>query len=141
MHDFGVLYIAVGKSDQVDGIFPDQPGEVFFRVDGDAIGISVSGQLRRVPAAVDVRDLGRGKSDDAIAGVVFEINVEIVKIPAGRPHDDYFLDHIFTLSKLSGIKVTLIIYHRIIDLQSSFTNRMFKDSGFRGSKVLVNAED
>ncbi len=77
-------YIAVGKSDKIDFVFSNECGELLLWIDGDTLGIGRSGQLRRITAVVYIRNLGCGKSDDTIPWVVFEINIEIVKIPTGR---------------------------------------------------------
>jgi hypothetical protein len=40
-----------------------------------------------------------------VALVIFEIDVEIMEIPASSPHDDNFFDHNFTLSQRNQIYV------------------------------------
>ena len=55
---------------------------------GMPVGVERARQLRRVAAAVDVRDLGRGEGHDPARGVLAEDGVEVVEVAAGGSHDD-----------------------------------------------------
>ena len=90
VHHLDVGDVGVGKGGQVDFMIPDQIDQGVFGVNRDALGVKLTGQLGRVAPAVNVRDLGGGETDDPVAGVVSKVNVEVVKIPTGRPDDNYF---------------------------------------------------
>jgi hypothetical protein len=62
-------------------------------MNGDAVRIPASGELRGVDPAVDIGYLRRRESDDLVTVVVSEIDVEIVKVSTRGPHDDHFLHH------------------------------------------------
>ncbi len=57
--------------------------------DRDADRIPVPGQLVRVDAAVDVRDLGGGERHHLVRVRVAEEDVEVVKVAAGSADDDH----------------------------------------------------
>ena len=88
VHHFRVGHIAVGKGHQVHTMLLDHVKQPVVCMNRDAFRVKTAGQLCRIPAPFDIRDLGGGKTDHAIPLVVPEIDVEIVKIPAGGPHDD-----------------------------------------------------
>ncbi len=93
VHHLGMGHVGIGESHQIGLVFPDEVGQSRLFVNGNAVGISLPGQFRRIPAALDVRDLGGGKGDHPVAGIVAEIDVEIVEIPPRRAHDDGVFDH------------------------------------------------
>jgi hypothetical protein len=64
--------------------------------DGNTLGISIARQLRRVDTTIDIGNLGGGESHNLVPVVFPKIDVEIVEIPAGGPHDDHLFLHMFT---------------------------------------------
>jgi hypothetical protein len=59
----------------------------------NTIGVKFAGKLGRIETTGYIRNLSGGKRDNIVTLVIFEIDIEIMEIPAGGPHDDYFLDH------------------------------------------------
>src|SRR3989304_8940083 len=66
----------------------DEAGQFGFRVDGDAVRVVVTGQLRRVAAVGYVGDLGGRERHDAVLGPLPVVHVEVVKIAPGGAHYD-----------------------------------------------------
>ncbi len=88
MHHMRVLHVAVCKNDLVDlPAFADF-GQFLLVDDGDAAGISGPCQRGRINAACDPRYLRRREGDDLAIGAIPEDDVEIVKVAAGRAHND-----------------------------------------------------
>jgi len=54
-------YIGIGKDYLVDSLFLKQSGEIRLRQNRYSLRIPGTGQLRRVTAALDIRDLSGGK--------------------------------------------------------------------------------
>jgi hypothetical protein len=71
----------------------DEFAELGLRVNGNAFGIELSREFRRIEATLNVRDLRCGKSDDVVPGIIPEVNVEIVKVASCGPHDENFFNH------------------------------------------------
>src|SRR5688572_12748589 len=80
-------YIAVGKDDLVNVVLLDQREEFLFFMDGDSVGIKITGQLRRIPPVGDIRDLSCSESNNFYGGIFPEQNVKIMKITSGSSHD------------------------------------------------------
>ena len=51
--------------------------------------IQISGQLGRVLAAFNVRNLGRGKGNDFVVLVAPVIGIKIMEVSSGRTNNDY----------------------------------------------------
>jgi hypothetical protein len=104
LHDGGKVHhllvgdVAIGEDAVAHVERADQLGQLCLGVDGDALGIELARQSGRVPAAVDVGDLGRGERHHATGGLVAIHPVEVVEITAGGADDD----HIFPLHARSS---------------------------------------
>jgi len=88
VHDGLVGHVAVGEDDLIGPEVAHEPRQVGLGMDGDALGITRPRQLRRIAAALDVRDLGGGEGHHLGAGVVAEDRVEVVEVAARGSHDD-----------------------------------------------------
>ena len=75
-------------------MIPYKIGQAFLGKNGNSARIIASRQFGWIKPPFDIGDLGGGEGDDLIAGIVFEVHVEIVKIPAGGSHDDDFFYHL-----------------------------------------------
>ena len=93
VHQLHMGDVTVGKDHQIDPVVPDQGGQVFLRVKRDACRVKGTRQLRGIDAIVHQGNLGGGKGQHPVVGIILEKQVEIVKIPARRPHDDDFFGH------------------------------------------------
>lgn len=90
MHDSDMRYVAIRENDQVDAVLGDQPLEVLFFENRDAIGIQLTGQFRWIAAIGDVGDLGCRESYNRKGWVVAKYNIEVMEIAASGTQDDYF---------------------------------------------------
>ena len=88
MHHVLVGHVAVGEHDLLHAVLLDQLRHLRLVVDRDALGVQPAGQLGRVLAVVDVRDLRRREGDDLVRFVVAEVRVEVVEVPARGAHDE-----------------------------------------------------
>jgi hypothetical protein len=84
-----VRHVRVGEDDLVDVVALDQLLELGLGTDRDAVGVELPGQLRRVDAALDVRDLRRGERDhlELVTAAVDE--VEVVEVAPGGSRDEH----------------------------------------------------
>ena len=74
-------------------MFSDEIGQLFLRINVNALGIEISCEFWRIEPSLCRRNLGCCKGDDFMAGIVLEIDVEVVKIPTSGSHDDNFFNH------------------------------------------------
>jgi hypothetical protein len=88
VHHVLVGHVGVGEHDLVDVVLAHQLLELGLRVDGDPGGIEMSCELRRIAAAVDVRDLRRRERDDFVLLTAAVDEVEVVEV-AARGADDH----------------------------------------------------
>src|SRR6185503_14923217 len=72
----------------VDVLLADEARERALVVDRDAVRIAVAGELLRIGAVVDERDLRRGEGDDLVLGSAAVRHVEVVEVAACRAHDE-----------------------------------------------------
>ena len=93
MHHPYVGDVAVGKNHEIGFFTPNQRFQLFLRVNGNAFRIERSGKSRGINAVRLQRYLGGGEGHHAVIGIILEQEVEIVKIPARRAHDDDFFSH------------------------------------------------
>ena len=89
MHHVLVGHVRVREDDLVDPVRADKSLELAFGPDGDAVGVQVACERRRIDAAVDVGDLGRGEGDHFVLLAAAVDEVEVVEVAAGRSHDQY----------------------------------------------------
>jgi len=71
----------------------NQIGQFFFGMNRNAMRVRAAREFGGVSTMVDIRDLGSGERDHLVAGVVPEIDVEIMKITPSRPHDNNSFHH------------------------------------------------
>jgi len=88
VHDIFVGNVAIGQDHLIGLVAANQFRELFFGVDGDALGIERAGQDGGVEAAFDIGNLGGGEGHDFVLRAVAVVGVEVVKVAAGRSHDD-----------------------------------------------------
>jgi len=81
------------KKNHVNVEFCNQPWQVFFGINGDALWVSVAGEFRRVRSPFNSRDLSRSESHNFKVSVISEIDIEVMKISAGGTHDDGSFPH------------------------------------------------
>ncbi len=93
VHDLGMGQVAVGEHHNVRLVVPDQVGQLLLGTDGDAFGVQLAGQGGGIHFSFDSGNLRGSEGDDVVMVVVAEEDVEVVKIPPRRPHDDDFLFH------------------------------------------------
>ena len=93
VHHVFVQNVTVREHDVIDLMLADELHQLLFRLDGDSLGIKMSGQLGRIASVIDVRNLGGGEGDDLVCGIVAIQDVEVVKIPPGGTHDEDFSFH------------------------------------------------
>ena len=91
--------IRVRELDRVDSPAANEILQVILGLDRDALRIEGTGEGRRVPAALDLGDLGGGKSDHVVVAVFAEENVEVVEVPARGAQDHQSSRHDFLLSR------------------------------------------
>ena len=87
MHHLLVADVAVGEHHLVNAALADDPLEIFFGLDRDAMRIARAREPRRVAAPRDAGNLRRRERHDLDAGVVSIDRVEIVEVAAGRSED------------------------------------------------------
>src|SRR2546425_13052650 len=66
----------------------DEPRELFFGKDRDSFGIQVAREGRWILPSLDPGNLRGGERDDAVRGIVPEIDVEIMEVAARGAEDD-----------------------------------------------------
>ena len=88
MHDVLVRHVAVGEHHLVDRLGAADALELAFVGDRDAGGIERPGERGGIAPAGNARNLRRREGDDIRPRVVAIDHVEIVKVAAGRAHDD-----------------------------------------------------
>jgi hypothetical protein len=88
VHDVLVRHVRVGEDDFVDSALAHERLELFLRTDRDPVGIEAAGELGRVHAAVDVRDLCRGERDDVVFVAVAVDDVEVVEVSSCGAGDE-----------------------------------------------------
>ena len=98
VHHVLVRHIAVGKDHLLHAVLLDQVDKLLLGPDGDPAGVQVTGQLRRIKAPFDVRDLGGSEGHDLVVLVAAEERVEVMEITSGRAHDESFDWHRILLS-------------------------------------------
>ena len=76
------------EHDLVHLLFANQFLQPALRINRDAIWIVDAGKLGGIGPALDVGDLRGREGDDVVQVVVAVDDVEVMKVPAGRPHDD-----------------------------------------------------
>src|SRR6266568_9532190 len=92
MQNCEVGNVAVSEDHLLDALAANQLLQLVFGVNGDALRVSASTQRGWIPPAGDARDLGSREGDDLVAGVLTEVGIEGVEVPAGCSHDEYALD-------------------------------------------------
>ena len=85
--------VGVGEDDLVDSVLADQVCELLLGEDGNPVRIAGSGELGRIPAVVDVRDLGGGEGHDTGVGSAAVAGIEDVEVFSGGSHDQDVLRH------------------------------------------------
>lgn len=84
VHDRLVVQVAVRQDATVGVELPDLVLELGLGPDRQALRVQWARQLRRVKAALDLRDLRRSEPEDLVLGVLPEENVEVVEVtPSG----------------------------------------------------------
>jgi hypothetical protein len=84
-------------------VFLDKIVQLAFILDRNTLRVQLARQHRRVPAAVDIGNLGGGESYDLDKVVVAVERIEIMEIAARRAHDNHFL------SGLGHVILTILI--------------------------------
>jgi hypothetical protein len=88
VHHVLVRDVRVGEHDLVDPLAAGEVGQRLLGDDRDAVGVTRSGERRRVHAVRDAGDLRGGEGDDARLGVITVDDVEVMEVaPAGAHHD------------------------------------------------------
>ena len=88
VHQILVRHVGVREDHQLDALLLDELLELLLVIDRDALGVERAGELGRILASLDVRDLRRRERDHLVVLVLAVDAVEVVEIPAGRPHDE-----------------------------------------------------
>ncbi len=88
VHDLAMGDVAVGENHLPDTMAGDQPRQLRFGENRNPLWVAAAGQFRRVEATGNIGDLRGGKSHHPDGGIVPIENIEIVKVAAGRAHDD-----------------------------------------------------
>jgi hypothetical protein len=89
VHDVLVGDVAVGEDDQIGVLVGDHALQLGLGKDRDAGRIELAGELGRVVAAGDARDLGRrSEGHDLVVGIVTVSRVEVVEVAPCGSHDD-----------------------------------------------------
>ena len=96
VHQRGIGNVAVGKHAHINFVVANNALHLVFFQDGDAIGIELSRQLRRVLAPGDVGDLGSGERHHSVVRIVPEHDVEVMEIPACRAENQDIFGHVRT---------------------------------------------
>ena len=81
------------QEDEVDVMAADEVFELGFRVNGNSVRVSLACQLRRIPAAIDVGNLGGGEPHHLKVGVTPVEDVEVVEVAPGGAKDQYTSRH------------------------------------------------
>jgi len=89
MHDVLMGHIGISEDDLIDLMFPDQVYQRILRHDRDTLGVQAAGQLSRVGSAFNIRNLCSRECHHLVVLVVAEIDIEVVKVAAGRAHDNH----------------------------------------------------
>ena len=59
----------------------------------ESLWVELFRKLARIESLLDIRNLRRCEGNYGIPSIVPQIDVEVVKITTGCPHNDDFLDH------------------------------------------------
>ena len=89
VHHVLVRHVRVGEDDVVDLMLPHELLERGLGQDRNPFRIQRPGELGRIPAPVDVRDLRRGEGDHLALGPVPIDEVEVVKVASGSAGDQH----------------------------------------------------
>jgi len=84
-----VRHVRVGEDDVVDLMLADELLEGGLGQDRNSVRIQRTGELGRILAPVDVRDLRRGEGDHLALGPVPVDEVEVVKVASGSAGDQH----------------------------------------------------
>ena len=90
VHDVLVGHVGVGEDDDFDAVLLDELGHLGLVVDRDAVRVVRTGELGRVLAVVDVRDLRGREGDDLVLLPLAEVGVEVVEVATRGSHDEDF---------------------------------------------------
>jgi hypothetical protein len=85
-HNIRIRHITVGEHYLVNGMRMYQVNKFVFREYGNAVGIQVACQCGRICPALNIRYLGGSEGFHVVGRIVPETYIEIVEIPACRPH-------------------------------------------------------
>src|SRR4030042_7078482 len=109
MHHILVRDIRVGEIHLFNRLLVDERFHVLLFIDGDAVGIELPGELRRILPAGYLRYLRSCESYDLVSRVITEKHVEVVKF-AELP------EHQSALSRPAApsIKILRIMSHNLI---------------------------
>ena len=88
MHHVLVRHVGVGEDHFVYVLLPDDLLELVLWTDRNPVWVTRPGQLGRIHAALDIRDLRGREGDDRVLGPSAKEDVEVVKVAAGCPDDD-----------------------------------------------------
>ena len=92
VHDVFMRDIAVREYDLIDVELADQSQEFALGKDRDAFGVATPGELGWIGASFDIGDLSGRECDDVVVRVVSKVDVEVVEVTTGSPHDQDVLD-------------------------------------------------
>ncbi|HTP90697.1 MAG TPA: hypothetical protein VMJ52_03115 [Xanthobacteraceae bacterium] len=88
VHDVLVPDVAVGEYDLIHSLRPAQRFKLRLSYDGNAMRIERARKSGRISPAADARYLRGGKCQNFNCRIVAIDDIEVVKIAAGRTHDD-----------------------------------------------------
>jgi hypothetical protein len=83
-----IRHVAVAEHYDLGSPVLDEREELALGMDRNAARVELARQFLRIHASRDVRDLRRRERDHLVVLVVPEVDVEVVKVAAGSPHDD-----------------------------------------------------
>jgi hypothetical protein len=88
MHNFHMGEVTVSEDHLLDSLAPDNVGKVFFCKDRNPIGVQWPGEFRGKEAIFDSGNLSGCEGHHLCCGIIAVRDLEIMKIPSRRTHDD-----------------------------------------------------
>ncbi len=114
-HHMLVGNVAVGKHTVIDLELFDQPAQVLFGIDGNAVGVEFPRELGRVLSAFDVGDLGGREGHHIVILVPPVVHVEVVEVSSCRTDDDHILPCHYLLRFVGFEYVFCVRGHELLD--------------------------
>lgn len=124
MHNIFVGDIGIRENNFINLVFFNQLGQIFFRIDGNALRIEFATEAGGIATITNVRNLISGKGDHLIIFIVAKNTIKVVKITASRAHDDDFSSFHLVAYILSQFFLTHYEVFDTVNFQGKMENNL-----------------